>query len=120
MLFRKADTVQPGAYTTLDAKALKLTGGRDSPQAPAGRSAYAWTMSQGQADVFLTYCTNAVAAQKEVPTLRVVAVPPAWQVGAAYGLTVRDGAPTAANDFAQALLAAPAQAVLRRQGFTQP
>jgi len=120
MLFRKADAVQPGAYTTLDAKALKLTGGRDSPQAPAGRSTYAWTMEQGKADVFLTYCTNAVAAQKEVPTLRVVAVPPAWQVGAAYGLTVRDGAPTAANDFARALLATPAQAVLRRQGFTQP
>ena len=36
------------------------------------------------------------------------------------GLTVRDGAPTAANDFAQALLAARAQAVVRRQGFTQP
>ena len=44
---------------------------------------------QGQADVFLTYCTNAVASQKEVPRLKVVQVPAALQVGAAYGLTVR-------------------------------
>ncbi len=119
-LFRKADAVQPGAYAKLDAKALQLTGGRDSPQPPAGRSTYAWTMEQGKADVFLTYCTNAVAAQKEVPSLKVVAVPPALQVGAAYGLTLSNGAPDAAAAFAQSLLAAPAQAVFQRQGFTQP
>ena len=32
-------------------------------------------MDQRQADVFLTYCTNAVAAQAEVPRLRVVQLP---------------------------------------------
>lgn len=116
-LFRQADALVPGAYARLDAKALKLTGGADSPKAPAGRGTYAWVMDQGRADVFLTYCTNAVAARQEVPRLRVVAVPPALQVGAAYGVTVRQGAPAPAQAFAQALLAPWAQAIFARCGF---
>jgi molybdenum ABC transporter molybdate-binding protein len=119
-LFRKAEAVQKGAYAALDAKALKLTGGADSPKPPAGRGTYAWVMDQGQADVFLTYCTNAVAAQKEVPRLKIVQVPPELQVGAAYGLTVRDGAPAAARDFARYLLSEAGQVPLQRLGFGRP
>jgi ABC-type molybdate transport system substrate-binding protein len=77
-------------------------------------------MDQGLADVFLTYCTNAVLAQQEVPRLQIVQIPPELQVGAAYGLTVRADAPPAAAQFAQALLAAPAQAVFQRYGFDRP
>ena len=119
-LFRKADGLQAGAYARLDAKTLKLAGGADSPKPPDGISAYGWLMDQGRADVFLTYCTNAVAAQKEVPRLKVVQVPPELQVAAAYGLTLRSGASPAASAFAQALLAAPAQAVFQRFGFAPP
>ena len=61
-LFRRAEAVQPGAYAALDAKALKLSGGPDSPAPPPGRGTYAWLMEEGKADVFLTYCTGAVAA----------------------------------------------------------
>ena len=107
-------------HAQLDAKALKLTGGADSPKPPAGRGTYAWVMDQRQADVFLTYCTNAVAAQAEVPRLRVVQLPAALQVGAAYGLTVRSDAPASATTFAQTLLQPPAQAVLQRMGFGRP
>lgn len=119
-LFRKADALRPGAYATLDRKALQLTGGPTSPKAPAGRGTYAWVMDQGQADVFLTYCTNAVAAQREVPRLKIVAVPVALQVGADYGLSVRRGAHPAAQAFADALLAPAAQAVFARHGFGAP
>ena len=119
-LFRQADKLQPGAYALLDAKALKLTGGANSPKPPAGRGTYAWVMDQRQADVFLTYCTNAVAAQAELPRLRVVQLPPALQVGAAYGLTVRADAPAAAQAFAVALRQPAAQVVLQRLGFGQP
>jgi len=119
-LFRKADALRPGAYAALDAKALKLTGGADSPKPPPGRGTYAWVMDQGQADVFLTYCTNAVAAQREVPRLKVVELPAELQVGAAYGLTVRSGAPAAARKFAQYLLSPDAQAVFQRFGFGKP
>ena len=119
-LFQKADALQPGATARLEAKALQLTGGAKLAQAPTGRNTYAWVMEQNRADVFLTYCTNAVAARAEVPSLQVVAVPEALQVGAAYGLTVRAGAPAQAQAFAQAVLQPPAQAVFRRLGFAAP
>lgn len=105
-LFRKADALVPGAYARLDAKALKLNGGADSPKAPAGRDISAWVMDQGQADAFLICCTNAVAAHQEAPRLRVVTVPPTPPTGgAAYGVTARQGAAAPAQVFAQALLA---------------
>jgi ABC-type molybdate transport system substrate-binding protein len=119
-LFRRAEAIRPGSYAALDAKALKLTGGPDSPKPPPGRGTYAWVMEQGQADVFLTYCTNAVASQREVRHLKVVAIPPELQVGAAYGLTVRRGAPAAARQFALFMLSPPAQAVFTRLGFGSP
>ena len=119
-LFQKADALQAGATARLETKALQLTGGANSAQAPAGRNTYAWVMEQNRADVFLTYCTNAVAARAEVRSLQVVAVPEALQVGAAYGLTVRAGAPAQAQAFAQAVLQPPAQAVFRRLGFAAP
>ena len=118
-LFRKADLVQPGAYAALDAKALKLTGSADAAKPPAGRSTYAWLMDEGRADIFLTYCTNAIAARKEVPRLKVVDIPPALQVSAVYGLTARHG-DAAASGFAQYLLLPPAQAVFSKAGFAAP
>lgn len=119
-LFRRADAVQSGTYATLDAKALQLTGGADSPKPPAGRNTYAWVMDEGKADLFLTYCTNAVVAQRELPRLKAVAVPASLQVAANYGLTWRVDAQASPVRLAQFILSAPAQAVLRRHGFGSP
>ena len=118
-LFRKADALRPGAYAALDAKALKLTGSPEAPPPPPGRSVYEWLISEGRADLFLTYCTNAVAVQKELPRMSVVQIPAALQVSAAYGLTARGG-DVAAGEFAGFLLSAPAQEVFRRFGFGAP
>lgn len=116
-LFRKAEALKPGAYQTLDRKALKLVGGRDSPQPPEGISAYGWFIRDGKADLFLTYCTNAAVAAKEVPGASLIALPPELAVGAQYGLTVlRDAAP-AGQGLAAFILSAPAQAILIRHGF---
>jgi molybdate transport system substrate-binding protein len=118
-LFWKAESLIPGAYGRLDAKALKLTGSAGMPEPPAGRSTYAWLMDEGRADIFLTYCTNAISARKEVPRLMVVAIPPALEVGAAYGLTARQG-DAAAMQFAQYLLSPAAQGVFSAHGFGAP
>ncbi|WP_367184586.1 molybdate ABC transporter substrate-binding protein [Tepidimonas sp.] len=116
-LFEKADAVQPGARARLEAKAQRLTGAPDSAVPPAGRNAYGWHVENGRADVFLTYCTNALQARKEVPALRIVAVPDALAVAADYGLTVLRGAPEAAWDLAMYILSPYGQAVLERYGF---
>ncbi len=62
-LFGKAEALTSGAKNALEAKALQLTGGPNSAKAPEGRNLYAWVMESDKADVFLTYCTNAVLAR---------------------------------------------------------
>lgn len=118
-LFHRAEAVLPGAYAVLDAKALRLTGAAGTPQPPPGRGTYAWLMDEGRADIFLTYCTNAIASRQEVPRLLVVAVPPALEVAADYGLSARrDDA--AALQFAQYLLSPAAQRIFIAYGFGAP
>ena len=47
-LFEKAEKLRPGAFAALDAKALKLTGGPDSPPPPADRSIYGVLIAERQ------------------------------------------------------------------------
>lgn len=119
-LFAKAGTLRPGAEQALAAKALKLTGGPDSPPPPPDRSVYGMLVAGGQADVFLTYCTNAIVAQREHPSLVVTAVPPALAVGADYGITVISVAPDAARRFAAFVLSPEGRRIIERHGFALP
>lgn len=106
-----------GHADALKAKALQLTGGPDSATPPEGRNTYAWVLDSDQADVFLTYCTNAVLARKEVPALQIVQVPEALSVGADYGLIVLDGAPADAWKLAMHILSPAGQSILAAYGF---
>lgn len=109
-----------GSAATLKAKALQLTGGPNSPPPPADRSAYGVLMAAGQADVFLTYCTGAETARREVPGLQVLQIPEAINVAADYGLAVLEPASPAAGHFAAYVLSPPAQQRLHAQGFAAP
>ncbi|HMA98978.1 MAG TPA: substrate-binding domain-containing protein, partial [Wenzhouxiangella sp.] len=93
------------------------TGGPDSAVPPTGRNTYAWVIDSDQADVFLTYCTNAVLAKAEVNTLQIVQVPQNLSVGADYGLMVLDQAPAQAWHLAMYILSPAGQTVLRNYGF---
>jgi ABC-type molybdate transport system substrate-binding protein len=119
-LFAKAETQKAGARAVLEAKALKLTGGPDSPPPPKDRSVYGILVAGRKADIFLTYCTNAKAARDENPALAIVAVPAPLAVGANYGLTVLADANPAATQFAQFVLSADGQRILARHGFDAP
>ncbi len=77
-------------------------------------------MESKKADVFLTYCTNAVLAKKQVKDLQIVQVPEDISVGADYGLTVLKGAPAAAADLATYILSPAGQKVLKDYGFDAP
>ncbi|MBY6186579.1 molybdate ABC transporter substrate-binding protein [Marinobacter hydrocarbonoclasticus] len=119
-LFRKADAQQSGAYQTLSDKALKLTGGPDSEPAPKGKNQYGWVMAEKRADLFITYCTNAVLAQKQEPQLQIVQVPSELAVGASYGLVVNKDARPQAWDLAMFILSEQGQSILNRYGFVSP
>jgi molybdate transport system substrate-binding protein len=119
-VFRKADKLKPGAFAALEKKALQLVGGPSAPTAPPGRSVYGMLMSEGKADIFLTYCTNAMEAQKENAALQLVHLPDELAVAADYGLTVITGAPANAYQFAMFILSATGQRALAKYGFAAP
>jgi molybdate transport system substrate-binding protein len=108
-----------GANKLLADKALQLTGGPNSPP-PTDRNVYGDLMARGQADVFITYCTNVVIAQREQPSLKRIEVPEAVNVGASYGVSVLNGAPGEALRFVEFLLGAAGQQVFARHGFAAP
>lgn len=116
-LFELAEQVIPGSYQKLSDKALQLTGGPTSPKAPKGLNQYGWVMSEKQADVFLTYCTNAVLAQKQVPELNIIQIPQTLAVGADYGLIVDKDANTPSWQLAMYILSPKGQQILQSYGF---
>jgi molybdate transport system substrate-binding protein len=116
-VFRKAGAIRPGAGSTLTRKARQLTGSGTNAAPPAGRSPYGWHVAEGRADIFLTYRTNAAAAQAQYPGQHLVELPDDLSVGADYGLTVMTGAPQAAHRFAAFIVSDQGQEILARYGF---
>lgn len=119
-VFRKADRLKPGAFAALETKALQLAGGPNAPSAPPGRSIYGILVAEGKADIFLTYCTGALEAQKQNAGQQIVALPDGLAVGADYGLTVLIGASPQAYQFAMFILSVDGQRPLARYGFSAP
>jgi molybdate transport system substrate-binding protein len=77
-------------------------------------------IADGKADIFLTYCTNAAEAKKEITGAQIVGLPQELAVGADYGLTVIAQAPSDAYRFAMYILSTDGQRVLSKYGFTAP
>ena len=118
--FAKAEAVRPNARTTLESKALQLTGGADSAAPPGGRNPYGWHIAEGRADMFIAYCTAARDAEKENPGLQTIALPDAFAVSADYGLTVMADASPGAYRFAMFILSSEGQRILAAYGFSAP
>ncbi|MCX4190578.1 molybdate ABC transporter substrate-binding protein [Methylophaga sp. OBS3] len=119
-LFQRADHLLPGSFQVLSQKANMLTGAPNSPEIPAGENAYGWLLNQDKVDIFLTYCTNGILAQRTFPDLKVVLPPPSLAVGASYGFIVRFDAPTITETFATYLNSESAQHRLKKFGFYHP
>jgi Bacterial extracellular solute-binding protein len=85
---------------------------------PPGRTVYGWHVAEGRADIFLTYCTNAVAAQKEDSSQQMVALRETLTVSVNYGLTVINGGPPAAQRFADFILSSEGQKLLASHGIS--
>ncbi|MDR5904928.1 molybdate ABC transporter substrate-binding protein [Franzmannia qiaohouensis] len=119
-LFELAENMRQGSFERLNDKAKQLTGGPDSETAPDGRNQYAWVMTEDRADIFLTYCTNAVLAQQDTSDLKIIQVPESLSVGADYGLTVLAPDNQEAVRFALFVLSDTGQAILGAYGFDTP
>lgn len=119
-VFARAEALRPGARAVLEAKALQLVGGPDSPAPPPGMNTYAWVIGERKAaDIFLTYCSNAQIVTAAVPGARLLPLPDSLAVGADYGMVLLGERPQAAG-LALFLLSPEGQAILARQGFAAP
>jgi molybdenum ABC transporter molybdate-binding protein len=115
-MFRKVDKVKPGAYATLDRKALQLTGkevARDDKSLPYP----ALFEGERQTDLFVSYCTNAVATARAVPGLTWQRLPDDIDVAAAYGVGVSSKAAAPAESFLRFLQSTEGRAIFERYGF---
>jgi len=115
VLFRNIDKLRPGSYAALDAKALKLTGrevARDEKDLP-----YARVFQEQRADLFITYCTNAVATAKFVPGLTWVRFGADINVSGTYTIGVTEAGGKAAEELVSLVMSPDGQAILERYGF---
>ena len=114
-LFGKVDKLRPGAYAKLDAKALKLLGGEFNPAAT--ESAYPAIFKEKKADVFITYCTNAVDTAGRVSGLTWERFPDQINVAAVYGIGVAANAPKEADAFVEFAMGPEGRRIFERHGF---
>jgi molybdate transport system substrate-binding protein len=120
-IFELADSVKPGSFDILNNKALRLTGGPNSPIVPSGQDSLVYFLDiTQQADVFLTYYTGSLTSQAIDPNLQVVELPDYLSVLAPYGLTTIKNADPDAQKLADYILSPKGQQVLRKYGFTIP
>jgi molybdate transport system substrate-binding protein len=117
-MFRNADKLRPGAFSKLDAKALQLTGRDVDPQQLDSPYIRILIVDRA-ADVFITYCTGAMAATLREPRLTWVRIPDALNVGAVYGIGAAKGSPDGAG-FVEFATSEQGRAILTRLGFEGP
>lgn len=116
-MLAKAEIVKSGSFNVLSRKTLTLKTDEESQKAPNALNQYALAMDQKKTDLLLTYCTNALLAKKEVPSLQVIQIQPEMLVGSDNGLLVRKDAPENAWKLAKYLLSPEGQKILNSYGF---
>jgi len=116
-VFARAEALRPGAAKALEAKALQLVGGPNTPPLVAGHGAVQGVFLANRADMMLTYCSGSDPVTREVPDLVSVPLPANLTVGPGYGLIVLTDQPLAAR-FALFVLSEKGQAILSRHGFS--
>ena len=115
-VFARAEAIHPGAQATLQAKAMKLVGGPNTPPMVPGHGAVEGIFLADRADVMLGYCSGSGPVMHAVPGLVSVPLPASLSVGPAYGLIVLSDNPLAAR-FALFVLSEQGQTILSANGF---
>jgi molybdate transport system substrate-binding protein len=119
-MFAKADSVRPGSRALLEAKALQLVGGWTSAAPPPGTDAIAWHLREGDADVFVGYCSASVSFKKSLPDGTVVGMPSELATGADYGMTLLQTRNQGAEALALFILSEEGQKIISQNGLDAP
>jgi len=117
-VFRRIDSLRPGAFKLLDSKAQKLVGA----SVPAGTPTVAYSpvaeaLDAGTIDVFLGYVTGLKSLADELDNAELLEIPSTVNVIPEYGLAALRGCHPNALSFALFVMSSPGQALLRMFGF---
>ena len=114
-LFRNLEKIHPGAYAALDAKAIRLLG----PQPIRAESALPFPeiFRRHQADVFVSYCSNAVATARALTGVTFERFPELINVAAIYGIGVSKTASPEANAFVSYAVGIKGRRIFARYGL---
>jgi len=116
-MFHIAETIKPGSYATLDAKALQIVGGATTNPDIAETDPAVAALADGRVDMVIGYCTSSRLRLNQMPGLEVVQVPSALRVSPEYGLAVLKGAAPKADYLAFFILSPDGQRILAKYGF---
>jgi len=114
-LFRNLEKIHPGAYAALDAKAIRLLGPR--PVRPESALPFPEILRRHQADVFVSYCSNAVATARVLQGATFERFPELINVSAIYGIGASKTAPPAADAFVAFAVGIKGRRIFARYGL---
>jgi ABC-type molybdate transport system substrate-binding protein len=114
-LFQNLEKIHPGAYATLDAKAIKLLGPR--PMRTESALPFPEIFRRHQADVFVSYCSNGVATARALKGVTFERFPELINVATIYGIGVSKTAPPEANAFVGYAVGIKGRQIFARYGL---
>ena len=115
-VFKRAETIRPGAEAALSRKALQLMGGPAAMTPLAGHGVAASIFLADKADILVSYCSGQGELKRDIADLASIRLPPAIDVAATYGLVVLTANPAAAR-LALFLLSDKGQAIIAENGL---
>jgi molybdate transport system substrate-binding protein len=116
-LYRRAESVRPGAEAKLLAKSTEIFGGATNNAPANGVDPVVARLQDGTADVVFAYCSNRERLMPLLPDLAMTELPADLRVGPEYGMAVLKGADAKAKDLALFILSPDGQAILAKRGF---
>jgi molybdate transport system substrate-binding protein len=116
-LFRRADSVRPGAEKALLEKAKEIFDGAANNQPVNGLDPLVARLQDGTTTVVFAYCSNRERLEAQLTDIVATALPENLQVGPEYELAVLKGAGDAARDLALFVMSPDGQVILARRGF---
>ncbi len=114
-MFDLIETAHPALGVSLKTRARHLLGGRNSPP----RTNAAALIAEGDADVFVAYCTS-LRPFRQNSSFAIVPVPPDWAPQIEYGLVARLDATAETTGLLRFLLSRRARGLLCESGFGLP
>jgi molybdate transport system substrate-binding protein len=114
-VFARIGQSRPALGEALKSRARQLVGGRNSPPTPPGKTG-GWLITDGEADLFLSYHSNARLLADD-PALSIVTIPPEFSPTIEYGLALRNDTGPETEQLRDFMLSGEGQRILQQHGF---